>query len=203
MAGITVTGPLILASASPRRSELLKFLDLEFEILPSHIDESPREGETPEEHVLRLSSAKAFALTYSHPDAWILGADTIVVIRGESLGKPSTPGEARSMLTKLSGQTHKVYTGVALISKKRQVSLSNVVASDVRFKDVPQEEIEWYVRTSEPYDKAGGYALQGRGALFVEEIHGSPTNIIGLPLCETAEMLKAAGVITFSGYRHG
>ncbi len=191
-------GRLILASASPRRSELLKFLGLDFEVTPSCIDERVRMGETPEGHVRRLALEKAATLSDCNPEAWVLGADTIVVIDGDVLGKPATPGEAKIMLEKLSGRTHRVYTGVALLGKAATVCLSEVVVSDVLLKELPQEEIAWYVATPEPYDKAGGYAVQGRGAFFIREIHGSYTNVIGLPLCETVNMLKSAAAIKFS-----
>ena len=201
--GVNSGGRLILASASPRRSELLKLMGLDFEILPSGIDETAREGETPGEHVRRLSAAKALALSHRYPEAWVIGADTIVVIDNEFLGKPSTPGEAQAILTKLSGREHRVYTGVAVTRRRDDVFFSDVVASDVLFKDIPAEEINWYIGNAEPYDKAGGYALQGRGAFFIKEIHGSYTNVIGLPLCETVDMLKRAGAIKFPGANHG
>jgi len=155
-------------------------------------------GETPEGHVRRLALEKAATLSDCNPEAWVLGADTIVVIDGDVLGKPATPGEAKIMLEKLSGRTHRVYTGVALLGKAATVCLSEVVVSDVLLKELPQEEIAWYVATPEPYDKAGGYAVQGRGAFFIREIHGSYTNVIGLPLCETVNMLKSAAAIKFS-----
>lgn len=201
--GIKVSDRFILASASPRRSELLKLLGLEFEVLPSGIDEIVREGETPTEHVHRLATAKAMELADRYPEAWVIGADTIVVINGDFLGKPATESEARAMLGKLSGCKHQVYTGIAITRKLAEVNLSEVVASEVIFKDISQEEIDWYVMTDEPYDKAGGYALQGRGAFFIKEIHGSYTNVIGLPLCEAVNLLKLAGAIKFSGGNHG
>jgi septum formation protein len=107
------------------------------------------------------------------------------------------------MLGKLSGCRHQVYTGIAVMRKSAEVNLSEVVASEVIFKDLSQEEIDWYVMTDEPYDKAGGYALQGRGAFFIKEIHGSYTNVIGLPLCEAVNLLKLAGAIKFPGGNHG
>jgi septum formation protein len=201
--GIKVLDRFILASASPRRSELLKQLGLEFEVLPSGIDEIAQEGETPAGHVRRLAIAKAGELAGRHPEAWIIGADTIVVIDGDILGKPTTESEARGMLDKLSGRQHRVYTGIAVTRRSAAINLSEVVASEVIFKDLSREEIEWYVGTDEPYDKAGGYALQGRGAFFVKEIHGSYTNVIGLPLCETVNLLKLAGAIKFPGGNPG
>jgi septum formation protein len=194
---IKVAGKLILASASPRRIELLKLMGLDFEVMPSETDESLEDGESPREHVLRLSAQKVHALSLHYPEAWVMGADTIVVINDEILGKPATTSEAREMLKKLSGRSHQVYTGFTIAHKVREVLLQDVVISLVSFKDISEEEIVWYAGTEEPYDKAGGYALQGMGAFFIKEIHGSYTNVIGLPLCEAASMLKNVGAIEF------
>jgi len=138
-----------------------------------------------------------------YPEAWVIGADTIVVIDGDILGKPSSRGEAKEMLKKLSGRKHRVFTGITILRKATDLFFSEVVASDVLFKDIPEEEIAWYVNTGEPRDKAGGYALQGSGAFFIKEIHGSYTNVIGLPLCELVEILKMAGAIKFPGANNG
>ena len=200
--GIKIVDRLILASASPRRSELLKQMGLLFEVIPSGIDEFVREGETPTEHVRRLATAKAMDLADRYPEAWVIGADTVVVIEGKILGKPASESEARLMLAKLSGRKHLVYTAIAVNCKLAEVNLSEVVASEVIFNNLSQEEIDWYVRTDEPYDKAGGYGLQGRGAFFIKEIHGSYTNVIGLPLWEAVNLLKLAGAITFPGGNH-
>ena len=196
---LTSEGRFILASSSPRRIEMLRLLGLNFEVLPSSIEETVVKGESPEQHVRRLSAKKAGIIARTYPEAWVMGADTIVVINGDFLGKPSTAGEARAMLERLSGRFHKVYTGFAVARRCANILLSDVVVSDVLFKDIPEEEINWYIGTDEPYDKAGGYALQGRGAFFIREIHGSYTNVIGLPLCEVVDKLKLAGAITFPG----
>jgi septum formation protein len=196
--GIIVAGKLILASESPRRKELLRLMGLDFEVMPSSIREMPQKGESPEEHVLGLSRQKAIAVSSRYPDAWILGADTIVVINGKMMGKPAHASEAREMLTKLSGKEHYVHTGFTIARKTADVFLGDVVTSSVIFKNISEEEINWYVRTDEPYDKAGGYAAQGAGAIFIREIHGSYTNVIGLPLCESVSLLKRAGAIEFS-----
>jgi septum formation protein len=201
--GIKVLGRFILASASPRRSELLNQLGLEFDVVPSGIDEVAQEGETPAEHVRRLAAAKAGELADRYPEAWVIGADTIVVINGDLLGKPAAESEARAMLAKLSGRKHEVFTGIAVMCKSAEVNLSEVVISEVIFKDISAEEMDWYVKTDEPYDKAGGYAVQGGGAFFIKEIHGSYTNVIGLPLCEAINLLKLAGAITYPGGNHG
>ena len=201
--GIKVLDRFILASASPRRSELLNQLGLEFEVVPSGIDEVAREGETPAEHVLRLATAKAGELADRYPEAWVIGADTIVVINGDFLEKPADESEARAMLARLSGRKHEVFTGIAVMRKSAEVNLSEVVTSEVIFKDISAEEMDWYVKTDEPYDKAGGYAVQGGGAFFIKEIHGSYTNVIGLPLCEAVNLLKLAGAIKFPGGKNG
>ncbi len=197
--GINLTGKLILASASPRRSELLKFLGLDFSVLPSDVPETPLAGETQEKHVLRLATEKANALACQHAEAWVIGADTIVYLDGEILGKPSSRPDARQMLAKLSGRVHRVYTGFAVVCLARNVSACEVVESAVSFKDISAAERDWYVHTDEPYDKAGGYALQGSGAFFVREVQGSYTNVIGLPLCEVISMLQRLGALEFSG----
>lgn len=203
MTGFTVSDRLILASASPRRSELLRQLGLQFEIVPSNIDESLQAGETPAEHVLRLAAAKAAEISTRYPTAWVIGADTIVVINGDILGKPANEREARIMLGKLSGNKHRVFTGVAVMRTLAAVNLSEVVASEVIFKAISAAELNWYVATDEPYDKAGAYAVQGCGAFFIREIHGSYTNVIGLPLCEAVTLLESAGAIQFPGGNHG
>lgn len=196
--GVIVAGKLILASESPRRIELLRLVGLDFEVMPSSIEEMPQKGESPVEHVLGLSRRKARAVSSRYPDAWILGADTIVIINGEMMGKPAHASEAREMLTKLSGREHHVHTGFTIARKTADVLLGDVVTSSVLFKNISEAEINWYVRTEEPYDKAGGYAAQGAGAIFIREIHGSYTNVIGLPLCEAVSLLKRAGAIEFS-----
>jgi septum formation protein len=201
--GIRVSGKFILASASPRRSELLNQLGLEFEVEPSGIDEVVREGETPAEHVRRLAMDKSGELADRYPAAWVIGADTIVVIDGDILGKPSSESEARLMLRKLSGRKHEVFTGISVRRTLTEVNLSAVVISEVVFKDIAAEELNWYVATDEPYDKAGAYAVQGGGAFFIREIHGSYKNVIGIPLCEAVNLLKLAGAITFPGGNHG
>ncbi|MEA1936263.1 MAG: Maf family protein [Thermodesulfobacteriota bacterium] len=201
-----MSSKLILASASPRRRELLKLVGLNFEIIPSDADEAFLKGETPEEHVLRLSEEKASTISSHNPDAWVLGADTIVIINREVLGKPVAVDEAREMLQKLSAKKHKVITGFCLIRKNTDIMIRDTVESTVVFKEIPEDEIAWYVRTKEPYDKAGGYAVQGMGAFFIKEIHGSYTNVVGLPICEVMETLKEIGAIRFSKggiYVHG
>jgi septum formation protein len=190
---------LILASASPRREEMLRLLGLHFSILHSNVDETPGTGESPKHYALRLSETKARAVAGMRPGHWVLGADTIVTIDGELLGKPQTPDEARGMIRKLSGREHTVITAFTLVNSERTEVIRRAVASQVRFKNVPDDEVEWYVGTDEPYDKAGGYAVQGKASFLISEIHGSWTNVVGLPLCEVVEALKELGLVDFRG----
>ncbi|MBN1663847.1 MAG: septum formation protein Maf [Deltaproteobacteria bacterium] len=197
--GIILSGRFILASQSPRRIELLRQMGVErMEIIPSKVNETFLRSETPKEHALRLSAEKADAVAMLHPDAWILGADTIVVIDADILGKPRNPSEAGEMLLKLSGRKHIVFTGFTIINKSRNITIGDCIESTVLFREIKEDEIAWYIDTPEPYDKAGGYAVQGMGAFFIKEIHGSYTNVMGLPLCEVVDALKEAGAIGFS-----
>jgi septum formation protein len=197
--GISISGRLILASASPRRIELLKLMGLDFDIMPGNIDETFRPGEAAQAHVLRLSEEKALSVALRHPDAWILGADTIVVVAGEILGKPRSPEEATKMLEKLSDRAHEVFTGFCIIRQDRGVRIREVVGTAVLFRKIAPDEMAWYTGTKEPYDKAGAYAVQGMGSCFIREIHGSCTNVVGLPLCEVVDALKRVAAIHFSG----
>jgi len=189
---------LILASASPRRRELLDGIGLDFEIIPSGVDEELREGESPREHVMRLAREKAFAVSRENPHSWVLGADTEVVIDGDVLGKPVTPEDAREMLNRLIGRMHLVITGFSIAGGNAGVNMGDAVESQVFFREMSRDEIEWYIKTGEPYDKAGGYAIQGKGALFVKEIRGSHTNVIGLPLCEVLSALEKIGAVSLN-----
>lgn len=196
--GITISGRFILASASPRRIELLKLMGLDFEVMPSGIDETIHRGETPREHVLRLSEEKALAIARLHTDAWVLGADTIVIIEGEVLGKPGSPPEAKEMLEKLSGREHEVFTGFSIARREAGILIREVVESTVLFREITGDEMDWYTASEEPYDKAGAYAVQGMGAFFIREIRGSYTNVMGLPLCEVVDALRSVSAIGFS-----
>jgi len=191
--------PLVLASASPRRQEMLRLVGVRFVILHGNVDEAPQAGETPENYAPRLSEAKARAVAAMRPGHWVLGADTIVTIDGELLGKPATRDEARFMIRKLSGREHMVITAFTLFNSEQAEVIRRAVTSQVLFKEVPDDEVEWYVATEEPYDKAGGYAVQGKASFLVSEIHGSYTNVVGLPLCEVVEALKELGLVTFRG----
>ncbi len=184
----------ILASASPRRRELLASIGLDFEVLPSHVPEVHQEGEAPEEYVARLSRDKARALASEHPDRWIIAADTTVLLGEELLEKPADAADAARMLGTIAGKTHVVYTGVTVENVSRDYRETRVAESEVRMLPLAPDEIEWYVRTGEPLDKAGAYAVQGIGAMFIDSIHGSYTNVVGLPLATLFQMLRRAGI---------
>lgn len=194
---IGISGSFILASASPRRQELLKSAGLKFKTIPARINEDYIDGESPREHVKRLAQDKALALAHKYPDAWVLGADTIVFIDDLILGKPKNKTQARQMLERLSGREHKVFTGFSIAHASSRTVKTKVIRSAVQFKTLSAVEMEWYISCDEPYDKAGGYAVQGRGAYFIRTIRGSYTNVIGLPLCEVLEELKNTAGLSF------
>ena len=191
---------LILASESPRRYELLKQVGLDFEVVPSNVAEDFVQAESPRDHVIRLAQAKAREVANKYPDGWVVGADTIVCINGSILGKPRGREEAVEMLRRLSGREHRVWTGFSVCHSERGESDKEVVQTAVRMKPLTSAEIEWYVHTGEPLDKAGGYAIQGIGSFMVESIQGSYTNVVGLPLCELIQMLTRLGAITISEF---
>jgi septum formation protein len=190
--------PIVLASGSPRRKELLAGVGLEFEVLPSDVEELALDGETPQDQVCRLALEKAADVAEKRPGAWILGADTIVVIDGLILGKPRDVAEAREMLARLSGRTHEVYTGYVIINSLfPEAQRLRFVNSKVNIRSLTEREIDDYISTGEPMDKAGSYAIQGIGAAVVQSVSGSYTNVVGLPLCEVAQDLKDLGVFDF------
>jgi septum formation protein len=189
---------LILASASPRRRELLAACGIPFQIIPASIDEDPLPNEPADAYVRRLALAKAEAVARSHPRTVVLGADTIVTIDGHLLGKPRDLDEARQMLRRLSGNMHEVLTGVAVLSvempgESGAQRLSEVVASRVLMRHFTEVTIEWYLASGEPLDKAGAYAVQGAGAALIERVEGSFTNVVGLPLTETLALVRRFG----------
>jgi septum formation protein len=178
---------LVLASRSPRRIELLARLGIEPTVVPADIDETPLVGEDPIAYVERLARAKAIAVHERTGASHVLAADTTVDINGEILGQPVDESDMRRMLRLLSARTHRVHTGVAVISQ--QGITSQVVTSLVTFHPVTDETLEWYIASGEPQGKAGSYAIQGLGGTLVERIRGSMSNVIGLPLRETAILL--------------
>jgi septum formation protein len=184
--------PLVLASTSPRRRELLAQLGFKFEVLAVAVDERPLAGESPVDHVCRLALAKARAGAAQAPDACVLGADTVVVLDDAIFGKPAHSAEAAAMLRGLSGRTHAVLSAVACLhGVTRGVRLSQ---SEVTFRALTDAEIDAYCANGEPLDKAGAYAIQGRAAAFIRHLQGSYSGVMGLPLFETADLLAAAGV---------
>ena len=195
-------GPhLVLASRSPRRAELLRLVGARFDIVPADVDERPLPEERAEAHVLRLAEAKARAavdalpaasLVERDPETLVLGADTIVTLDREILGKPADRDEALRMLRALSGRVHEVWTGLFLFDPAHARGVGEAVRSIVKFARLTEAEIEQYVATSEPLDKAGAYAVQGYGAVFVEAIEGSYSNVVGLPLGHLRHLLRLA-----------
>jgi septum formation protein len=184
----------ILASSSPRRRELLGSIGLDFEVLPSHVPEVHREGEAPEEYVARLSREKAAAVAREHPARWVIAADTTVFLDDQLLEKPEGPADAVRMLSTIAGRTHVVYTGVTLEHADGAYRDTRVAESEVRMLPLAPADIEWYVSTGEPLDKAGAYAVQGVGAMFIDSIHGNYTNVVGLPLATLFQMMRKAGI---------
>ena len=180
---------IILASASPRRSALLQLLGLPFTALPTGEDETLPLGLPPAEAVQALALRKAQAAVRQHPQALVIGADTAVVADGEILGKPADRAGAARMLRMLSGRAHQVYTGVALLCPKGQQIFHQ--CTGVTFYPLSERTIEWYLDTGEPFDKAGAYGIQGKGALLVREIAGDYLNVVGLPLALTARKIGA------------
>ena len=182
---------LVLASGSPRRSKLLKELGVDFDIRPVQTDERPKDGESPSDLVVRLAREKARA--GGLPGSLVLAADTMVVLEGVALGKPVDEADARDMLGKLAGKTHTVLTGVALLDVDRDALVADLEASQVEIESMDDDSIRWYVATGEPLDKAGSYAIQGLGALFVGSVAGNYSNIVGLPLPLTQALFHRLG----------
>jgi septum formation protein len=185
---------IVLASASPRRKELLEQIGLEFEVEPSDFDEDIASGSEPHEMAKKLSIGKARAAAQKHQDALIIAADTIVVLSDRVIGKPRTDAEAREMLRALSGQAHSVITGFTILDTETGKVLSRSVETRVHMRKLTLKEIDSYVRSKEPLGKAGGYAIQGLGAILVERIEGDYSNVVGLPLSALAESLREFGV---------
>jgi septum formation protein len=187
---------LVLASASPRRKALLQQLGVEFEVQPVDMDESLQPGEGVLEHVQRLAIEKA-RLGYSQVglaanDLAVLAADTVVEVDGEVLGKPENYGQAAAFLARLSGKKHKVHTAIAIVTADRE--LTALSSSEVEFAQLTASQINAYIETGEPMDKAGAYAIQGLAARFVVNLNGSYSGVMGLPIYETANLLAACGV---------
>jgi septum formation protein len=179
-----------LASSSPRRAQLLKLIGLEFEIIDSKFNERDEVYTIPEVHVLELAEKKARKVAENINDAIIVGADTIVVLNNHMLGKPRTANEAREMLRTLSGKTHTVYTGLAIVDKPSEEMVSDYQRTRVTFRELNDREIEQYVKTKNPMDKAGAYGIQDQSAVFVSKIEGCFYNVMGFPLAKFYQTLQ-------------
>ncbi|MDF1597521.1 MAG: Maf family protein [Acidimicrobiia bacterium] len=184
---------LLLASGSPRRSELLDLLGVSYIIESPSIDETPVPGECPERTVRRLAAAKGAAAAALHPDRWVLSADTVVALDDRVLGKPINGPDAVAMLRFLSGRSHQVFTGIAL-GRQGATPMVEHASATVRFRLLEEREIEAYVATGEPFDKAGAYAVQGVGGAFVDRLDGELSTVVGLTLSVTARLLGQAGI---------
>jgi septum formation protein len=191
---ISKNGPLLLASASPRRKQLLRQMGIPFRTLTSRVREDNLSPD-PRRNARLLAEAKARAVLQKSPGNWILGADTIVVLGRAVLGKPRDEGEAFSMLRQLSGKEHRVITGFCLLSPEAKQAHSEAVVTRVRFKTLTKQEILGYIATGEPFGKAGSYAIQGIGTFLVQGITGSYTNVVGLPLCALVKALLGTGAL--------
>jgi septum formation protein len=187
--------PLILASASPRRAELLRAAGIPFDIDAADVDEAHLPGEPPHLYVARLAEAKAQAVARRAPGRPVLGADTVVVAGGSVLGKPVDPDDATRMLESLSGRTHLVLTGVCLVATGHLAV--EVASTTVEFRPLAPAEVQWYVASGEPMDKAGAYAIQGLASRFVTRIDGSYSNVVGLPVELVMRMCAGAGILLF------
>lgn len=191
-----MTETIVLASASPRRRELLEQIGLKFDIIPSHAEERVLPDESPEEHVVRLSIDKAteVARRSDVKGRWFIGSDTIVLYEGQILGKPADAQHAASMLRQLSGREHRVLSGFAILDRMTGEQRAEAVSTEVRFRELTEMEIARYIASGEPMDKAGSYAIQGLGVCFVASISGSYSNVVGLPLCRLTLALKDLGI---------
>jgi len=176
-------------------------MGFDFEVIPSRVMENFVQTESPQEHVIRLAEAKARDVASEYPDRWVIAADTVVYINGSVLGKPKNGEEAMEMLHRLSGEEHWVLTGFFVCHLGKGKSDREAVQTAVRMKRLTAAEIEWYVQTGEPFDKAGGYAIQGIGSFMIKSIHGSYTNVVGLPLCELIHTLSRLGAIKIADGR--
>ena len=181
---------IILASASPRRREILENTNVKFDVISSSIEELVLEGESPCQMVMRLAFEKGIDIASKRKSDLVISADTIVVLDNTVLGKPKDEEEAKLMITNLSGRTHQVITGISLINLENDKKVIDYVISNVKFKNLSEDDINDYIRTKESLDKAGAYGIQGYGALLVEEIKGDYFNIVGLPISKLSDLLK-------------
>lgn len=186
--------PIVLASASPRRAELLNQIGLTFQVIPSRVSEEVDLDLAPPEMVMTLAFRKADDVARTISTGLVIGADTLVVVSNQILGKPSGLEEAREMLSRLSGNEHSVFTGISVLSVPDGRVLTDYVETKVRFRRLKQKEIDFYVASKEPLDKAGAYGIQGLGAILVEKINGCYSNVVGLPLSKLVMFLQEMGI---------
>jgi septum formation protein len=187
---------IVLASESTRRVDILRTLGISFSIIPPDIDETKNKDETPQQFVERIAHEKAIKVGNHFPDKWVIAADTIVVLKGKVLGKPKNERDAFNMLKTLRGKWHKVITGYCVLNLLKNIVYQDIVETKVFVRHMTDDEINRYIKTSEPMGKAGSYAVQGKGGYMVKEIKGSYTNVVGLPICEIAEALLSLGVLS-------
>lgn len=185
---------IILASKSPRRKQLLEMIGLEFEVAASDINEDLKENLPPDEFVKKLSLLKAEDIAKRFPNSIIISADTVIVLENKTIGKPKDEKHAKEILKNCSGNTHKVLTGFTILDSSNSNVVSKSVETKVTFRKMSDVEIESYIASGEPLDKAGGYAVQGIGSVFVEKIEGDFFNVVGLPVYNVAEELKKFGI---------
>lgn len=185
---------IVLASQSPRRKMLLEKLNVAFQVVPSRLAELPPMGERPNAYAARMALEKAVKVGQFFPDHLVIGADTVVAIQDVILGKPKSPQEAVLMLSRLSGQVHEVWTGICVYHARSGTEIVKAVSTAVRFRELTQDEIDAYVQSGEPMDKAGAYAIQGLGKSLVRDLKGSYHNVIGLPTMELGKILEQIGV---------
>ncbi|MGI6657294.1 MAG: Maf family protein [Desulfobulbus sp.] len=192
----TLSVPLILASTSPRRQQFLRELGLSFAIQPAAVDETPRPGEPADDFIRRMAMDKAAAVSADHPEACVLGADTVVLLDDTIFGKPENPEQALAMLRRLQGRTHRVGSAFALLCPAQGIRESRTVHTAVTFGSFPDTVLQAYVDSGEPLDKAGAYGIQGQGGFLVRSIDGSYSNVVGLPINEVVQSLLHHALIT-------
>jgi septum formation protein len=190
---------LVLASGSPRRRELLQSIGLDFDVMVSNVEEGAHPDEKPDAYVTRLALEKAVDVATRRPREWVIAADTIVCLDDNILEKPRDRDDAIRILTLIVGREHVVYTGLALLNRSIGYSDSRVTTTRVRMAELTGPDVEWYVDTGEPMDKAGAYAVQGIGAMFIESVQGNYTNVVGLPLSVLFNMMRSAGIDPIGG----
>lgn len=188
-----MTKPIVLASASPGRREVLRRTGIPFTVDPSDCDES-LDAATPEEHVMTLAMRKALAVASRHPDSIIIGADSVVELDGDILGKPGSPADARRMLARLAGRSHRLLTGIAIVGSGSGKTYQGIEATVVHLRALTDEQLDAYVASGEPMGKAGSYELQGLGAAIIDRIEGDFANVVGLPVAHLARALEDFGV---------